>query len=354
MQKEHFIYGYEEYKTRLLYPSVCTDSSLSVYQYKDYLLSTDYIIIGKEDLNKYGNVDYSKIKNHEELLNTAKTLYIHPSCSLPRTMLQQKYKKALNPWTADAVVIPNTITISGCCDKYAIFINEDAKKLFLLGTIWSMADNKYFRKFPRGTKFADMRMSNDYPNLNLSYTMDELLNSRYEYYGPMKSLLNNELFYADLKMGSIPASKTVFEDSVVKSLNSEDNKPTTENYINIGEMLQSTDNDTVAAGLKALASMDYINFPNSTLTILRASLEEWKYNKAVSSTAVKYMLKALDIRGKNYRYLDYKDRFITQEDFELTKNLLNHFYKDSDCMYYLSNASFVFMDEYLNVTPRLK
>jgi hypothetical protein len=93
--------------------------------------------------------------NHKELLNTAKKVFTHSSCKLSRSMLGEKYKKSLNPFLSDAIVIPKPDYSGLSLKKYALFINENAKMLVMVQVNEPQA-HTHIKDVCEGTKFKDV------------------------------------------------------------------------------------------------------------------------------------------------------------------------------------------------------
>jgi hypothetical protein len=98
-------------------------------------------------------------------------------------------------------------------------------------------------------------------------------------------------------------------------------------------MLESSDDETVGAGLKALSMMDYMHYPNSVRYIIKnLSRNNYYYNKAANSTSVRFMRKQLSGSGKGIMWLGSYDMEIYEQDYELLKQLILHYeprYKDN-------------------------
>lgn len=355
--------GMEDYTILYIGSGVLTDSKFHEYNYKAYSweCGRTYFIPDKTVPNKgtwnYASVaDVSFIVDHKELLETAKTIYVHPSCKVSRTLLSQKYKKTLNPWTADAIVVPKPSKDHCQVDDKAVFVNDTSKLVVIC-----FADD-YAKKLNKGVSFrnAICQQSNiayfEF-RTDLGYSPIAMLDSTLEYCGPLATVEKRDSYIIDLLNHTIPTEKTVFEDTIMKSLGNTENKPTLENLISIRDMLDSKDSDVVTSALKALASMDYVNYPNSVITILRDNIYNWRYNSAVTSTAVKYMLKSL--LGRTYvgKWIGYNKETISQEDFELLQQLIGHLSDDNEQLarlQYYSEMPFMFKDCNMQLLPRLE
>lgn len=357
------LYSFEDYQLlRYNHRIFNEDNSISHYDLHQYSYGySNHVIINNQVPvccgNYYDEIDWEKmITNHKELVNTAKSLYVYPQCKIPRKHVAEKYKKVLNPWLADAVVVPDNIVRN---EVYTgrFFINEDAKKIFLFY-------DDYGTKFPafeQGTKMYSI-LSNkhinelkviaaNYPNLYA----DEMLNAEFLGVYNYTVLGANENFKIDILNGTVPLDKTIKEQNIMESLGNEENDITFEALDSIWDMLNSTDNDTVAAGIKALSSMDYIHYPLSIKFVLNHA-SNWVYNKATDTTAAKYMFnKILGGTARAYVRLN-ENRDIEEKDWEILHQLVEKYfeYKEERVNNYLRNLNCTYEDANYNVFPRLK
>ena len=225
-----------------------------------------------------------------------------------------------------------------------------------------MIASDYVKKFNKGTLLRHIMLhQSNIKNIefrtDLGYSPIAMLDSTLEYCGPLATVEKRDSYIIDLLNHTVPTEKTVFEDTIMKSLGNTENKPTLENLISIRDMLDSKDSDVVTSALKALASMDYVNYPNSVITILRDNIYNWRYNSAVTSTAVKYMLKSL--LGRTYvgKWIGYNKETISQEDYNLLQQLINHLSNDNEQyarLQYYSEMPFMFKDCNMQLLPRLE
>lgn len=352
--------GMEDYTFLRIDCNILTDTYINEYALKAYSWDTGryYFIPEKTVLNQYGMkyVDTDFIVDHKELLETAKTIYVHPNCKVSRTLLSQKYKKTLNPWAADVIVFPQPSKNHFSTDDTALFVNDAAK----LVTVMKASD--YVKKFNKGVLLRHIilyqsNIKNFEFRTDLGYSPIAMLDSTLEYCGPLATVERRDSYIIDLLNHTIPTEKTVFEDTIMKSLGNTENKPTLENLISIRDMLDSKDSDVVTSALKALASMDYVNYPNSVITILRDNIYNWRYNKAITSTSVKYMLKSLLGRTFVGKWIGYNKETISQEDFNLLQQLINHLSNDNEQyarLQYYSEMPFMFKDCNMQLLPRLE
>ena len=324
------LYGFEDC---LIYSIDCDyffDSHASKYWFstrpetgtQTYLFNTFGAVA-----NSYGNVVFNSLpyKDHPELLETAKKVFVHKDCKISRTLISEKYKKSLSPFTADAVIVPEFD--SSVCGMYnnAVFINEDCG---VIGKVFfHKPEHQDFFNANKGKTLRDLLQPHC---VEFFEEIHGLLDATLEYVGGVISIPNEGSPLLDILTNTLPKDKTVFEKTMQNSLGTEENKITFENIISIHEMLKSSDENTKAAGMKALSMMDYMHYPNSVkLMFHQMNTWEWRYNKANSSTSVKFMLKS--IFGDRWRrwWGDY-NKTIYPQDLELFKKLLVHYEKLND------------------------
>jgi hypothetical protein len=261
------------------------------------------------------------------LLEDAKKVFVHQNCKISRSLLTEKYKKSLNPYLSDAVVIPKPVYDDLRLLKTALFMNEDAKMIVQVilsendGTDYS-SDN-----FKEGDRFENLISTTpSYLPGRQSYNVSDMLHSELFYVGNLLCIPNSSEHILDILTSQIPADKIVYEDSIMESLGCESNQLSFDSLTSIKDMLDSTDANTVSAGLKSLSMMDWMHYANSVKYILQmASKTNWIYNKAADSTSVKYMLRTLSESSNRRRWPGDFDHSIYEQDFELFKQLKMHY-----------------------------
>lgn len=302
---------------------------------KTYMLNTFGI-----ERNSLGDVDFSSLpyKDHPELLKTAKKVFVHKECKISRTLIAEKYKKSLSPFAADVVVVPEFKNGSCSIIKRAVFINEK-DKVIGMASFYKPEHFEYFNA-NKGKALKDLLQ----PQCVEWFEANPgLLDATLEYVGWILDTNKENSPLVDLLTNALPEDKIVFEKTIQNSLGTEDNKITFENIISIHEMLKSTDENTQAAGMKALSVMDYMHYPNSVkLMFSQMNTWDWRYNKANSSTSVKFMLKS--IFGERWRrWWGNYNKTIYPQDLELFKKLLVHYekLKDEDINNRMSSLEFM-------------
>lgn len=337
------IHGFEDYKLIPLGDTCFSSASTwGFYCPRDYERSADtYIINNNLSVKVYNVVDpkYDWVKtvtiepsitDHKELLDTAKKVYTYASCNLSRSMMAEKYKKSLNPILSDAVIIPKPNYNELRLFKCALFVHEPTKSI-VLSTIDSDIAHDVVKKAQEGDKFEDLiTCTPDSSSLHVrGYNIEDMMKSEFFYYGEVVWIPNTQSWAVDVLTNNILLDKIVFEESVQESLADETNKLDFNSLCSIKDMLESSDEDTVSAGLKSLSMMDWMHYVQSVKFILDniTSKYNWVYNKACNATSVKYMLNTIsgNVRKRTSWPGDY-DTEIYEDDFELFKKLKCHYH----------------------------
>ena len=365
-----YIYGFEDYNIVALSDSYFRNTWSQYLPYGfdnaggNYIINKDlpYEVDSVPSTYRY----YNSVKftpelchNHSELLDTAKKVYTHTCCKLSRSMMAEKYKKSLDPFLSDAVVIPNPDLNDFRLWDVALFVNENAK---LVGMVILDEDNedviKKVKTAEMGTKFSDM-MTCSIDMRQQLYQPSHLLDAELFFVGQVLYIPNNQMWAMDVITGRIPTDKIVFESSVQESLGNETNKLDFDSLTSIYDMLNSSDADNVSAGLKALSMMDWMHYPNSIKFILTQVDNKWNWawNKAMNATSVKFMFKSIapNVRARNHYPGRYDER-IFRQDYELFKQLKMHYEKVSPekILEYIRMYPFMGVDGQGFIVPRLK
>lgn len=367
------IHGFEDYNIVALGDS-CFRNMWGFHIPYNFDNSTGVYIINKNlpvKITSEVNLVYSWINtirfepelatNHKELLDTAKKVFTHQSCKLSRSMMAEKYKKSLNPFLSDAVIIPKPEYGEFNLRKEALFINEAAK---LIVKIWIDSDESIaiIQNAEEGTKFKNLITCQPYDayGSHKPYKIDDILESEFFYYGDLLYVPNSQSWALEVLTHTIPADKIVFEDSVQESLSSDTNQLDFDSLCSIKDMLESSDENTVSAGLKSLSMMDWMHYPQSIKFILNniSNKNNWIYNKACNSTSVKYMIKT--IAGNHVRKRTWWpggfDNEIYEEDFELFKKLKCHYHhiQPDQIMTHIRGIDFITVNSDGFMVPNIK
>lgn len=366
-KKNFSIYGFEQYKLIWLgYDAYTINYKLQDYNYNAFHhwaeFSNSRILYLKNEhsvpeINCNVNIEELYPEN-KDLLNTTQTIYIHPSCNISRNVVLQKYKKTLNPWLADAVVIPKPTSNHSYDYKAAIFISEKAQMIFhgTLPTYHEPTMAKFSEEGIIGKPLRDFLIANEWHleaiQSRVPYNIKDLLDAELIYVGDVYAI-NHDSVLNDLVQNTIPKSKIIYEDTIMNSLSSDENQLSVESLTSISEMLNSPDKDTVNSALKALSTMDYMHYPNSVILVLKESWDNYKYNKVMNSTAVKYMMTHFCGTGRRRWRPNFADDFITQKDYEVFKGLLDTIKIDGKNYMLEYECSFLYKDGNLEYQPRI-
>ena len=368
------IHGFEDYRIVKLHCGCfswncdfdvpyCFDDSTNVYLINENL---PVRVSNKNDV-KY---DWLKTvtfvptlcENHKELLSDAKKMYIHQSCKLSRSLVAEKYKKSLNPWMSDVVVVPSIDYNNLYLENYVLFMCE-SDKVIVAVTLNGEEVMKKFNDYTIGTQFRHYATGNPsyYPGRSseISPSNCHIMDSELFYVGEVLQVPNSCSFVADILTNSIPRDKTVFEESVMESLSNESNQLSFDSLISIKDMLESSDENTVSAGLKSLSMMDWIHYTNSVRYILNVVDNKWNwaYNKACNSTSVKYMIRSLAPNANSRgRWPGAYDQTIYEEDYSLFKQLKLYFDKcpEEKLLEYMRYLNFMTVTPAGMITPNYK
>lgn len=342
------LYGFEEYATSFGTAHIFDNVPwFRTYYYGTHSPSEYHVPVQLIGMDENEDRYVLDVKEHPELLETAKNVYVYPGCTIPRDLVMTKYKKKLNPWEADVVIVPDN-NDSFKTRNIAAFMSLN-NTLILFGMDYHTDRDETLmdrmKNTPIGTKLSTLVN----PNMdNLSgHEDDELV-----FIGKVVEFDAKRKYAMDIALGVLPTDKLVCEKTLLHALGSESNAPDFESMKSVGEMLDSQDSSMVTTGLKALAALDYARFPQSAITVLNRT-GMWRYNSAMNATAVKYMLKHLGYYRN--RYFTYRSRYISQEDYDLTKQLIMHFDKLGEDSYleFCYSLPFVYVDSDNNVHPRL-
>ena len=322
------IYGFEGYRIIGVSTDIFRGNASKWGLFYGYY-SQNSTLVPNNDYNaiqdKWGNTEFitPPYTDHPELLERDKKVYVHKTCKISRTMLSSKYKKCLDPYKADIIVVPE-YDAYGCrfCSRMALFVNDKTKLILSFNIDDSEITEKLLPHI--GSPLKDLISDRE----QALFDNKEYLEATLEYLGSMFSVPDEKAALLDALMGVIPANRTVYENTIQESLGSEDNQLTSESLISIKEMLASTDSNTRNAAWKALSMMDFVHYPNSIKYIFTQLpwAGNWKYDKATCSTSVKFMLKSLFPRCRNWKkaYGDYSKEIYPQ-DYEVIKKLLLYY-----------------------------
>lgn len=364
-EKDGKLYGMEEYRF-WKFVNNPWDQHMSKTYSNDYFLANTGKALEKK-INTgiiYYNLSEETYSDHKELLQTAKKVYVHPACSISRTSIATKYKKCLDPWMADVVVMPDYNRDIYAYDNVALFINEDTNLI-----IWTICNEEEFESLQEDD-FLEKLLKNDtllrpsrffanYYGSNSPITIKEGRESKLFYKGPLFQIHSRDKYLVDAIMGNIPNDKIVFEKTIMESLGAEETKLDVDNLMSIKEMLESTDENTASAALKSLSVMDYAHYPESVKYIIKEVGYGCLFrNKARHSTSVKFMLDYLC--GSHAMYAIRRTCYsgvISEDDYKLFRQLVQRNEKckdDAAVNMRIKYMSFMTIDSNGVFGPRLK
>ena len=363
----HF-YGFEDYNIVPINANIFrqTWDFFPGYYYEtrtgSYMINRDLPVELAEDaFSYYPTVTFkpSLCENHKELLDTAKKVYVHPCCKLSRSMMAEKYKKSLNPFLSDAVVVPEPDYRDFRLENQVLFINEIAK---IIVRVVIYQDDEFSDILSAGFKDGDIlkdKMTCAFIQRfnHIQYDINHVLESEFMYAGEVLFIPNSHSYALDILTNALPKDKIVFEKSVQESLSNETNQLTFDSLISVKDMIDSTDKNTVAAGLKALSMMDWMHYPNSIKFIMNQTDKyKWYYNDAMNSTSVKYMMNTIAKNVARRHFPGNYDDDIYEQDYELFKQLKMYYDKVSEdnILDYIRYCSFMSINSEGLLVPNLK
>ena len=170
MKGKTTLYGFEDYSVFKLYGDFCNSlpynnqPHLRMYTDRNFALAESFPSLHVEDGDNNSTeeeikVDESLFNDHKELLDTAKKVYVHKDCHISRTVVASKYQKSLNPWMADAVVIPDIKDGRDAlwASKVVLFINENARMIVVWEPYFYLDEVKNtISNLSEGTRIADI------------------------------------------------------------------------------------------------------------------------------------------------------------------------------------------------------
>lgn len=362
------VYGYEDYETKDL--SVWSvfrgnneswDNSYSLGRYTENLLCVDHDVLAYSRFSR--NSEYRlevDILDHPSLLNSAEKLYVHPSCSISRDLVRKKYKRVLNMVAADAVVLPSGHDETSLNRRTLLFANDDTMELYVC-EMPSYGEDSYYRTtYPYYVYIQtyDECVNNIGIRIRDISTIcrnlpEEILDAKLVYAGPTTTVSAKQQYIFDYLTGLLPKDRIVLEKDVLKTLGDETNVPTVDSMMNIYQMMKSDDRAVRELGFKALAMMDYINYPESTRLILDNT--NWYMDNNYKPSAVRFMLDSLNVKICRRRRASQSTQ-IGQKDWEIAKELMKRIKNLDDkgfIRYCTYNVYYTYVDENNVVHPRL-
>ena len=298
------IYGFDGYKAKEV-----TYTSLYYKIFNDsYCYSSSKYLIPKECLIN------SIPKNNASTINfdTVKSVYIHPSCKMPRVLLD-KYKKVLDPWKADICIVDDDVINNFSADEenYPYVVLNDIK------TIYIVSSPSYLRELLNvddvvGHTLSEIPCSDFDILANLPICEGSFLSISTRVY---PSYLIKQ--YQDIRLGLLPNDKVVSDTEALNYISGKNNTLDVDTMMSIYDLVKSSDNDTTVLGLKTLSLLDYIHYPYSAKFIIEAINSLKLFKPSIASIA--YMYKKLNIRRCSDT--SFYGKTLSKEDFEMLAQL---------------------------------
>lgn len=352
------VYNLEGYNTFVMQASLLDEQNPSYYDLSAWgYYDTLFLPVKSIPADAYNRVEWDKVFESKSPTDKDKTVYIHPNCKVSRSFITQKYKKSLNPWFADKVVIPDLDDNDRVYleKNVAIFINDKVNSIFLFVARKPDHIERFqvlFANAPASSLFSISQTDCIEQIARPDFSTKDFLDAKLDYYGSVLQANKKQHYLLDIVAGVLPKDKLVFEKDIVATLGNADNAPTFESLISIRDMLNSSDDEVVGSAIKALASMDYMNYPNSVKYVLDKSCN-WRWNKACNTTAAKYMFKQI-LGGSPRKSIWFRDTFISEKDYNLFEQLVKEFEQsDTDALQFLKWCDFTYEDENFGVHPRI-
>lgn len=375
------VYKLENYTTYIVYASVLHEpGELQARLYNlfsiPYGTSNSILVPVPKDIEYKKNDTTVDIKIPEvvvdkNLLTDKSKLFIHPSCTIPRAKITQKYKRVIKKEKADFCVIPAyPQSIDG--EETAIFKNEETSQIFIIMSHTKWCKGRPVLYAPKMCESAEIGspILNIVPNLIKTSVKDQeiirngitfnkdtwtnFINSTLMFYGPVVRINSDNKYIADIIYNELPNVLT--EDDVLASITDEENIFNKDMYDSMLGMLNSDDESVIGIALKTVSELDYVKYYNTISHLLTSCAQKWRNNNMKNTVSVKHMLNFLKIRQSNSpKYLEET----TQEDFDLMIETLK-----SEFIYEMSEYQKSFLGNYpfvnlefsynFNITPRLK
>lgn len=297
-------------------------------------------------------------------------VFIHPSCTIPRAKVTQKYKKVLNSSKANICIVPS-LKSKMEYGQVAIFINKEYGRIYVIESNNVWRNNEYITlnidpclnasigttPLQLNPHLAKIHVDDDsYGKYAYLYNNDNwkaFINSTLIYCGYAFQTDTKQYWVGDVLYKQI--HDVVTEEAILATLGDTSNVVNTEILDSIKTMLTSTDLTTVELGLKTLAELDYNKYRNTVKHLLYITRHRWALTKGVKiNTNVKYMLKQLRMESATLKY----DKSISKEDYQLMEDVVKQtFYKQYDNFIDYLGASLPFVKFKFNinytVTPNI-
>lgn len=298
----------------------------SVYGFEGYdAKELDYYALYHKTLNILYNIGYKYLIPKECLINdvptndastinfdTVKSVYIHPSCKMPRVLLD-KYKKVLDPWKADICIVDDNVINNFSADikRYPYIVKDDQKIIYIISS------PSYLKELLGiddvvGHTLSEIPNSDFGEIANLPICEGSFLNISTRVYS---SYLIKQ--YQDIRLGLLPNDKVVSDTDVLEYVSDKNNTLDVDTMMSIYDLVKSSDKDTVILGLKTLSLLDYIHYPYSTKFIIGSINVSPLFKPSIAS--ITYMYKKLNIRRRSDT--SFYGNTLSRKDFEMLAQL---------------------------------
>lgn len=229
-------------------------------------------------------------------LHNASRLYFDPACKIPRAVIaRKKFKKALSPKDADAVIVPEYLYIHRY-SKAAIFRRDDGGFIYLdllqmpdaqINLDMTIAEVYDLYSIPTDCMFDDSKdIWNKYKDCKCVYV------------GATVWFDDNSRWMIKCLDGVYKS--VVTEKELMKYLETEANDITEEMADTLMDMLSSKDSNTCLNGLKLMASLNYTKYQATCCYLLASSINGWcSKAKKPYPTSVTFMFSVLKPRLAN-------------------------------------------------------
>lgn len=298
----------------------------SVYGFDGYATEElGYYALYHKTLNNLYNIGYEYLipekclinsvsKNNTSTINfdTVKSVYIHPSCKMPRVLLD-KYKKVLDPWKADICIVDDNVVnnFSADVERYTYIVSDSQKTIFIISNLSYLKELLCVEDVV-GHTLSEIPNSNFGEIANLPICEGSFLNISTCVYS---SYLIKQ--YQDIRLGLLPNDKVVSDTDVLEYVSDKNNTLDVDAMMSIYDLVKSSDKDTVILGLKTLSLLDYIHYPYSTKFIIGSINVSPLFKPSIAS--ITYMYKKLDIRKRSDT--SFYGKTLSRKDFEMLAQL---------------------------------
>ena len=299
------VYGFDDYNAKELdYASLYYKTLRNNYVWP---LSSKYLIPKECLINNVPTTNASTIN-----FDNIKSVYIHPSCKMPRVLLD-KYKKVLDPWKADICIVDDDVINKFSADikRYPYIVVDDQKAIYIISS------SSYLKELLNvddvvGHTLSEIPCSDFDILANLPICEGSFLSISTCVY---PSYLIKQ--YQDIRLGLLPNDKVISDTDALNYISGKNNTLDVDTMMSIYDLVKSSDKDTTVLGLKTLSILDYIHYPNSAKFIIEAANTLQLLKPSIAS--ITYMYKKLGIRKCSDT--SFWGKTLSKADFEMLAQL---------------------------------